>query len=150
MATNDFPHVINGVEEKDTTVAIFASMAHFDTETLLRCRAVSKGWRDGIDAYTTLWSRMSMMRAVQENRLDICELIVEHAEDKNPPSKKDVFRPGRYIHAGWTPLHEAARQGLSDICRLIIEAVDDKNPADQKGNTPLHEAAKKVSLMSAD
>ena len=110
MATNDFPHVINGVEEKDTTVAIFASMGHFDTETLLRCRAVSKGWRDGIDAYTTLWSRMAMMRAVQENRLDICELIVEHAEDKNPPSKEQgIIQPNILAPAGWTPLHEAAR-----------------------------------------
>merc|ERR1712018_939349 len=96
---------------------------------------------DGIDAYTTLWSRMSMMRAVQENRLDICELIVEHAEDKNPTSTEHVFRP-RYIPEGWTPLHVFAQQGLSDICRLIIDVVDDKNPADQIGNTPLHQAAR--------
>ena len=80
------PFVINGVAEKDIVTTFFASMEGFDTQTLLRCRAVSKGWRDAIDSHTTLWDRMPLWKAVEDNnRLDICEFI-----DNYPLSKKGV------------------------------------------------------------
>merc|ERR1719334_209920 len=48
---------------------------------------------------------------------DICHLIIENVEDKNP---SDQF--------GRTPLHKAAQKGHTEICRLIIKNVQEKNP----------------------
>ena len=124
----DFPHVINGVAEEDLTTKIFACMAHFDIKTLLACREASKGWRDGIDSNTTLWARMSLMRAVKKNRVDIVKHILEFGKDKGPADYID-------------PLLEAAWKGHLDIFRLIVERVDNPNPADEEGLTPLNLAA---------
>ena len=125
----DFPFVINGVAELDTAILIFSFM---DTKTLARCRGVSQRWRNTIDSSTPLWSRMSLTRAVWRNREDICQLIVEHAKDKNPAGVN-----------GWTPLHAAASNNIStDIFRLIIDSADDKNPRNKWGDTPLHSAAR--------
>ena len=123
-----FPFVINGVREEDIAKRVFLSMADFDVETLLRLRLVSKEWRDAIDFIygKKLWGQQSLMRAVEDNRLDICLLILEHAEEKNP---KDVID---------TPLHFAAKKGHFDICRLIMDQVEDKNPKSNGGITPLH------------
>ena len=65
------------------------------------------------------------MRAVKDNRLDICQLIVEHAQDKNP---KDRF--------GYTTLHEAARNGHLDICRLIMDHVERRTQRMMMGTLP--------------
>ena len=134
--SDDFPFVINGIAEEDTVTSFFASMADFDSKTLLRCRAVSRKWRDAIDRSTLLWSRMSLQRAVDQHRLDICQLIVSHAINKNPAEGED----------GQTPLHVAARLGHFDIYVLIAVAADDSNPTDVNRNTPLHEAAKEGHL----
>ena len=161
----DFPYVINGVSEEDTAVLIFAAMAHFDTQTLLMCRSVSVNWRHAIDSFTKLWSRMSLAKAVKENRMDICELIILNADNKNPKdadgwtplheaAKRGYANIVRLImdnvviknphgKRDLTPLHEAARGGHIEICRLIIEAVDEKSPRDQEGYSPLHLAARK-------
>ena len=83
-------------------------MADFDTGTLLRCRAVSRRWRDVIDSRTALWSQMSLMRAVKENRLDICQYIVEYANgDPNAIVYKD-YHTSLHIDLGsrtcmWLP-----------------------------------------------
>ena len=83
-ASTQFPFKIYGVVEQDIATMFFASATDFDTSTLLKLRLVCKGFRDGIDSNTTLWSRVSLMKAVEQNRLDICELVVQHAKDKNP------------------------------------------------------------------
>ena len=134
-ATTQFPFMIKGVVEEDIATVFFSSTTDFDTPTLLRLRLVSKGFRDGIDSNTTLWSRVSLRKAVEQNRLDICELVVQHAKDKNPADQE-----------GTTPLHEAAWNGHLEIARFIIERVEDPNPADQDGWTPLHVAAQKGHL----
>ena len=82
MSKRYFPFTINHVSEEDIGTLFFTSMAHFDTATLLRCRLVSRGWRDAIDSHTELWNRMSLMRAIQDNRIDLCKLIVEYAGGK--------------------------------------------------------------------
>ena len=128
---DQFPFVINDVAEEDIWTNFFKSMAHFDTKTLLRCRLVSKDWRDAIDRLTPLWSQPHLLwRAVSRNKIDMVQLIVEHAKDKNP-KKED----------GESPLHEAAREGYLEICQLIINSVKDKNPRGWLGYTPMHEAA---------
>jgi len=135
----NFPFVIQDVAEVDIATAIFRAMAHFDTETLLKCRLMSTGWRDFIDKHTTLWSRMPLWKAAEENRLDICETIVKYAKEKNP------VRP--IFSTGWSVLHEAADEGLFEVCKLIIDQLDVKNPPDTlHGDTPLHEAAQNGHL----
>ena len=58
--------------------------------------------------------------AVQNGHFEICRLIIEKVENKNPT---DDY--------GWTPFHFAARYGFYDICRLFINKVEDKNPANK-------------------
>ena len=62
---------------------------------------------------------------------DICQLILENVEEKNPANKM-----------GKTPLHLAAQGGHLGIVQLIIKNVEQKNPPDEDGNTPLHYAAR--------
>ena len=127
--------MINGVAEQDIAIKIFACMAHFDTNTLLMCLAVSKHWRAAVDSHTLLWSSpgygMSLLRAVRDKRLDICHLIVTRAKEDINTNMRD--------NGG--ALHLAARQGYTDICRLILDHVEEKNPGNDNGLTPLHEAA---------
>ena len=63
--------------------------------------------------------------------LDICELIIENVEEKNPTKA-----------GGITPLHYLALRGHFGLCLLIINSVSDKNPANEDGITPLHNAAR--------
>ena len=44
-------------------------------------------------------------------------------------------------HKGWTALHEAACCGYEKILEQLMDETEDKNPQDEKGRTPLHEAA---------
>ena len=61
--------------------------------------------------------------------MDICKLIFENIEEKNP---SDII--------GITPLHLAARYGYLDICRFLIEMAENKNPVNDFGITPFNEA----------
>ena len=70
--------------------------------------------------------------AAYNNRLSLCEVIIEQLQDKNPGN----------CH-GLTPLHYAAWGGHLEICKLIMTSVQDKNPGNKKGCTPLHFAASK-------
>jgi len=108
-----------------------------------------------------------------ENRLDICKLIIENLQDKNPGMGeecdltttalhefalighldiceiiiKDIRKdrhPTNYM--GRTPFHDAASNGHLSICQLIIEHFDDKNPRDDEWLTPLHIAAENGNL----
>ena len=105
---------------------IFSLLKTADTSTLLAGRETCRDFKYWVDAETSLWSRMSLHRAVQdEENLEICRLIIENVEEKNP---KD--------HYGVTPLHRAAKEGHLEICRLIIENVEEKNPKRDNGWTP--------------
>ena len=69
--------------------------------------------------------------------MEICSVIIEKTEDKNPADHKD----------GSTPLHHAAENGHLAICSLIIGNIEDKNPAENNnGYTALHYAAIKGHL----
>ena len=57
--------------------------------------------------------------------LDVCRLIIENVEDKNPADVR-----------GDTPLHEATIFLHLDVCRLIVKNVKDKNPPNHVGKTP--------------
>ena len=68
--------------------------------------------------------------AAANNRLSLCEVIIDKLQDKNPRS-----------NIGQTPLHHAASEGYLKVCQLIMDKVDDKNPKSNVGYTPLHAAA---------
>ena len=155
-----FPFVINNQSTPHVGAKIFGLL---DNSNLLKCRAVTKVWRDFIDSETSLWSDMSPQlycNAAEAARVDICQLMVKYSEKKNPATEWGntpllwAARQGHYYICSLildhvddknppnqslrTPLHWAATNGHLDICRLIIQRVTDKNPADQNGKTPLH------------
>ena len=69
--------------------------------------------------------------AAHNNHLNLCKVIIEQLQDKNPGNRQGV-----------TPLHYAVLRGHLTICQLILKSVQDKNPANKKGFTPLHYAAR--------
>jgi len=125
--------VVKWLEECPSEIweGIFTWLRDADTKTLLACRETCSDFTYWVDKKTTMWRRMSLLKAVEDNNVDICQRIIEVVQDKNPA--------GEY---GQTPLHEAAKRGHFDIFRLIMENVQDKNPATEGcGYTPLHAAA---------
>ena len=100
---NTFPFVIINESAPHIGAKIFVLL---DKAALLKCRSVSKIWRDYIDSQTDLWSQISFSRAIICHRLDICKLIVTYAKEKNQANKD-----------GWTSLHLAAQLGQSDTCK---------------------------------
>ena len=48
--------------------------------------------------------------AADRGQLEICKLVINNVEDKNPPNLKE----------GATPLHLAATQGHVEICKFIL------------------------------
>ena len=80
--------------------------------------------------------------AAKKGFLEICEMIMENKEEKNPKDHWDV-----------TPLHRAAEMGHLEVCKLLVNTIQcdkemcnqyqcDKNPKDDCYFTPLHMAAK--------
>ena len=78
--------------------------------------------------------------AAEFGLLEICEMIMENMDEKNP---KDDW--------GVTPLHRAAENGKLEVCKLIVESLlcdkvmckryqCDKNPKNVNYFTPLHMA----------
>ena len=73
-----------------------------------------------------------ILQAVAEyGFLNICILIMERLEDKNPRNSN-----------GQTPFHFAAMFGRLKICKVFVKLLAEKNPRDNNGLTPLHLAAK--------
>ena len=68
--------------------------------------------------------------AAGQGRLEMCKLIMEYIQDKNPEDNEH-----------FTALHLAAQNGHLETCKLILDNVTNKNPGDNDGFTPLHSAA---------
>ena len=62
--------------------------------------------------------------AAQNGHFEVCKLIIENTEVKNP---KGYF--------GWTPLHNAARNGHFEVSKLILDNIQDKNPNNSIGKS---------------
>ena len=81
--------------------------------------------QDGFPAWTPLHF------AANNGHLEICQLIMNNVDDKNP-------------NANWageaSPYHLAAEKGHVEVCKLFLETLTDKNPMDnwEKIGTPLH------------
>ena len=107
--------------------------------------------------------------AASNGHLEVCKLIMERLDDKNPgtafqqtpfhwAARDGQFEVCKHMienfpdknpaaeASGWTPLHWAAKYGHLDVCKLIIDYLVDKNPKDKHGTTPLHFAAQKSHL----
>ena len=133
--TVEFPYVIGQTFTPFIAWKIFGML---DKNAMLKCRTVSKTWRDSVDYRTNLWgliSPHSYQDAAKHGLVSICKLIIANADDKNPKGKRDL-----------TPLHQAAGNGHLNICRLILDHVEVKNPCDVIGITPLHWAASEGHL----
>merc|ERR1712168_219625 len=103
---------------------IFSCLGDASTQTLLACRESCRDFQYWTDTFTQLWSRMSLVRAVQDNNVSLCRKIIQCGHNSNPADE---------LH---TPLHQAAEWGHLEICRLIIDSVEEKNPANGRGSTP--------------
>ena len=129
MTDNHFPFVIYGVAEEDIVKLFFSFMAHFDTRTLLRCRLVSKRWRDAIDSLTMLWVRIKgFQRACSEGIISIVNRLLEL-----PEGRIDV-------NAGF---HIACCRGQLNIVNRLLELPEGRleiDTRDYKGHTPLFSA----------
>ena len=137
-----------------------------DPTTLKNCRLVSKAWKCFVDYHTGIWRDVpphEICKAARQGRLDICKLIIENREDKNPrccegETPLHYAAEGGHYHVckyiidnvdeknpaaenGWTPLHICAQSGNLELCKLIVDSVEDKNPPTEHGVTPLHNAA---------
>ena len=55
--------------------------------------------------------------AAMDGHLEVCRLIIENVQDKNPANWD-----------GKTPLHLATLYGQHEVCRLLIENVARENP----------------------
>ena len=94
-----FPFVIRKESTPHIAKQIFLSLNQND---LAKCRLVSSVWKGFIDSHTPLWGRIPTHRylmAAKEGRLDVCRLIIQSIQDKNPA---DPSEPNR------TLLHWAA------------------------------------------
>ena len=60
--------------------------------------------------------------AAQNGLFEVCKLILENVQDKNPVGLD-----------GWTPLDFAAENGHLKVCHLIIEKMKMNNPKDTIG-----------------
>ena len=68
--------------------------------------------------------------AAMNGNVEICKLILNCVDDKNPK--------GKY---GYTPLFLAATNGHFEVCKMIIERVKDKNLSINGVTTPFRIAA---------
>ena len=120
MDQQEFPFFIRGESAPHITYQIFQSL---DQNILAKCRLVSNVWKGFVDCQTSLWEKVPThlyIEAAGEGRLNICRLLIQNGQNKNPANQN-----------GATPLHYAALKGHLEICRLIIENVQEKNPANQ-------------------
>ena len=91
-----FPFVIRKESTPHIAKQIFLSLNQND---LAKCRLVSSVWKGFIDYKTPLWGKVpthKYTRAAKEGRLNICHLIIENVQDKNPADEHKL-----------TPLHLA-------------------------------------------
>jgi ankyrin repeat protein/N-acetylneuraminic acid mutarotase len=80
---------------------------------------------------TSLDGRPMLLQAVMEKNQPAVELLLAHQADVNA-AKSD----------GWTPLDEAAWNGLKDIAELLLKGGADVKARYKDGDTPLHQAVK--------
>ena len=76
-----------------------------------------------------------MHKAAANGHLEVCKLLIDNVDDKNPA---DDY--------GLTPWHKAAANGHLEVCKLLIDNVADKNPVDKAGETPIHLGVEKGHL----
>ena len=156
------PFVIDGLSVPHIGDKVFSLL---DDKDLMKCRAVSKAFKDYVDTKTPLWSKKSLMEAVNDEeldetvRLEIVKKILESkakewniikqkmaraVEDDRLDTVKELTKKlaDETDINGKTSLHRAAKRGQTDVCRAILNShVHVTNSVDGWGETPLHIAA---------
>ena len=133
-----FPFVIEGKSTPHLAKMLYSLL---DQDTLAQCRVVCKPWKNFVDHSTNYWGNISpakYCKAAEEGKLDICKLIIQKTDNKNPTAAqyktKFMESPTRMngtpIHPElmdewkWTPLHIAAMNGKLEVCRLILDNIE--------------------------
>ena len=84
MDQQEFPFVIRGESAPHIAYQIFQSL---DQNTLAKCRLVSNVWKGFVDCQTSLWEKVPTdlyINAAREGRLNICRLLIQNGQNKNP------------------------------------------------------------------
>ena len=84
----------------------------------------------------TICTKCTLHEAALSGHLEVCKLIIDQMDDKNPKS-------GEFLD---TPLHNAALNGHLYICKLIVDNIYDISPRNYEGRTPIHYAATRGHL----
>ena len=95
-----FPFVIRNESTLHIAKEIFQSL---NKDDMGKCRLVSNDWKGFVDCRTQFWEKVPThlyIRAAKEGRLDVCHLIIQHGQNKNPADDHNN-----------TPLHWAANEG---------------------------------------
>lgn len=90
------------------------------------------------------YGRPALHRAVENDRREIVELLLDGGAD---PNLKGVNTGG---YENETPLLQAAFWGRPEIAALLVKRGADVNAAAERGIVPLHEAARMGNLAIAD
>ena len=99
MASQMEPQKPQHVFPNEIWELIFSCLGDASTQTLLACRETCRDFQYWTDTFTQLWSRMSLVRAVQDNNISLCRKIILCGHNSNPAEDK-LFEV--------TPLHERA------------------------------------------
>ena len=77
----------------------------------------------------------TLFSAAKYGHLELCKVIVEKTENKNP---QDLW--------GDTPVHYAFKNGHLEVCKLFFELNQEWNPKDRNGDSFLHKAVENNHL----
>jgi len=111
-------------EEGETALHVFAQRGRLDI-----CEMIIKNIPKDGHPSDYLGRTPFHDAASKPGDLSICQLIIEHFDDKNP-------RDDEWL----TPLHMAAENGNLAICKLIIDNFKDTYPKGLWGISPYHES----------
>ena len=111
-------------EEGETALHIFAQRGRLDI-----CEIIIKDIAKEKHPSDYLGKTPFHDAASKPGDLSICQLIIEHFDDKNPRDEEWL-----------TPLHIAAGNGNFAICKLIIDNFKDTYPKGLWGISPYHES----------
>jgi len=140
---------VGHIDSRNKVVKKIGSIESFDSGAILDVGKIHSKCENGAQ---------KLVRAVLDNRLDICKLVLNRLKDKNPMGTCGM--PPN-VRKSVSVLHVAAMAGRHKIYQLIVDQVERemkkkyyvrrkkcyvstsqvKNPRSNDGSTPLHHAA---------
>ena len=121
-------------DEYFTSTPLFeaATNGHTDIVRLL----LDKGAKPNISDY---YGDCPLKAAALKGHKEVVKLLIDHGAD---PSMADIVDQD-------TALHDAAKMGHNDVIQMLLDIGADPNIINVWENTPLHNAARKGTLVSS-